>query len=399
MMHRLPIRALVPIILTVALFDGVYACFSLTMPEYIDNVGSINHTEKITGLHLLKQSAAREDNIIIYGSSELAAVEGVSTHPTHFFSGKRGGIQVNLVGRGSCQSIIHAMSIAASGDALRGQRIVLITSPQSYVPQGIAPDLFMANFSPRQYLELLAADDISPEVKRYISARAALLFERYRAMPAAEETSAAMRWLAAHNASPSAATSARDAAMRPYYAFSRYLFNLRDLASSRALINSVRDVPRDFSHIDWDAEMEAALTEARIMSSNNDFGMLNDYYTTNIGTRLPRFENRDAAVNYDYSEEYDDLRILFEICRQKGVEPLFVHIPFDGQWSDFTGLTAERRQVYYDNVRAIAGEFGIEILDLTAYEYEKYFLCDIVHLGWKGWLHVNRAIIEWHNQR
>ncbi|MCL2068739.1 MAG: D-alanyl-lipoteichoic acid biosynthesis protein DltD, partial [Oscillospiraceae bacterium] len=268
----------------------------------------------------------------------------------------------------------------------------------SYVPQGIAPDLFMANFSPQQYLALLAADDISPEVKQYISQRTSELFGRYENMPAAEETDAAMRWLAQHNAGSNIAASARNAVMRPYYAFSRYLFGLKDLHTSRALLGRVEDAHINNLPIDWDEEMRLALTEAQNMSSNNDFGMLNDYYTTNIGTRLPRFENRDAAVDYSFSEEYGDLRILFEICRQKGIEPLFVHIPFDGEWSDFTGLTADRRNVYYDTVRAIAQEYSIEVLDLTAYEYEKYFLCDIVHLGWKGWLHVNRAIIEFHNR-
>ena len=53
-------------------------------------------------------------------------------------------------------------------------------------------------------------------------------------------------------------------------------------------------------------------------------------------------------------------------------------------WSDYTGFTADRRQQYYENVRQIAGEHGIQMLDLTGYEYEPYFMCDVMHLGWKG---------------
>ena len=68
---------------------------------------------------------------------------------------------MDLIGRGSCQSLIHALQIAASGNSLRGERVVLITSPQSYVEGGIAPDLFMANFSVQGYLELLADDSLS----------------------------------------------------------------------------------------------------------------------------------------------------------------------------------------------------------------------------------------------
>ena len=134
------------------------------------------------------------------------------------------------------------------------------------------------------------------------------------------------------------------------------------------------------------------------MTTNNDFGMLNDYYTTYIGSRLERQANQDASLDYSVSKEYDDLRLLLEVCRQKGIQPLFIHVPLHGQWSDYTGFTAERRQQYYDNVRAIVEEYGVQMLDLTGYEYEPYFMCDVMHLGWKGWLEVDQALVQYYNQ-
>ena len=379
------------------MFAGTAAVISATMPDYQDGVGDINHTEKMTGLYLLKQSAAREDNLIVYGSSELRTTE-ISTHPANFFAGKRSGFQVNLVGRGSCQSLIHAMSIAASGDALSGKKVVLITSPQSFVEEGIAPDLFMANFSAQQYLELLEAQDISQEVKLYISARVAELFDRYEAMPDSSKTDPAIRCLAEHNARPRLATSVQNAALSPYYAFERYLLDLKDMVLSRSLLESAEGIPANLKagEIDWALEEEAALAEAARMTDNNEFAILNDYYTTYIGTRLDRQKNKDKDLDYSLSKEYDDLQILFEICRQKGIQPLFVHLPLNGQWSDYTGFAAEKRQVYYENVRTVAKEYDIELLDLTGYEYEEYFLCDVMHLGWKGWLEVDRALIDYY---
>ena len=44
-------------------------------------------------------------------------------------------------------------------------------------------------------------------------------------------------------------------------------------------------------------------------------------------------------------------------------------------------------------------EYGIEMLDLTGYEYEPYFMCDTMHLGWKGWLAVDRAFIDFYYDR
>lgn len=61
--------------------------------------------------------------------------------------------------------------------------MVLITSPQSFVPEGIAPDLFMANFSAQQYLDLLNDPELSDEVKQYLSGRIAELLAAYRELP------------------------------------------------------------------------------------------------------------------------------------------------------------------------------------------------------------------------
>jgi D-alanine transfer protein len=164
------------------------------------------------------------------------------------------------------------------------------------------------------------------------------------------------------------------------------MLGLRDRAQSALLLKRPQE-PRP-----------TVLGGAEEASSNNEFGMLNGYYTTHIGTRLERMANRDADLSYAESEEYGDLRLLFRVCQLKGIEPLFIHVPMHGPWSDYTGFTKERRQAYYGNVRAIAVEFGVEVLDLTGYEYEEYFLCDVMHLGWKGWQAVGDALIEYYNR-
>lgn len=383
----------------ILLFGGVYAAASATMPPYRDSIGDVNHLQKMTGLYLLEQSAAREDNLIIYGSSELRTTE-ISTHPANFFAGKRCGFQINLVGRGSCQSLIHAMSIAASGDSLTGKKVVLITSPQSFVPEGIAPDLFMANFSPQQYLALLREENLSEEVKRDISARVTELFADYESLPDAAGTDTAIRYLAQHQAGPTWGSVVRNAALSPYYAFSRYRYDLKDKIKSRALLKSVEGFApaANAAEIDWVKEERDALAEAARMTGNNDFGMLDEYYATYIGPRLSRQRDRDSDLDYSVSKEYDDLRLLFEVCRQKEIEPLFIHVPLHGEWSDYTGFSAERRSAYYGNVREIAEEYGIETVDLTGCEYEEYFLCDVMHLGWKGWLAVDQALIDYYHK-
>ena len=379
---------------------GSGAALAASMPPWLDSVGNFNHTEKITGTYLVEQSAAQEDTLLIFGSSELRTTE-ISTHPANFFAGKRAGFQVDLIGRGSCQSLIHALELAASGDSLAGKKIVLITSPQSFVPEGIAPDLFYANFSCEQYLAALEDEDLSDEVKATLSARVAELLAAYEQTDGTSPVDPAIQALAEHRASPTPLSAVCNVLMTPYYVLDRCLLELKDMADSRPVLASGVDTaaPEEMVPIDWQAEEQAAVAQAEQMTTNNTFGMENDYYTTYIGSRLERQKDRDAELDYSVSREYEDLQLLFEICNEKGIEPLFIHVPLHGTWSDYTGFTEDRRSQYYENVRAIAMEYGIEMLDLTGYEYEPYFMCDTMHLGWKGWLAVDRALIDFYYDR
>lgn len=364
-----------------------------TMPDYPESLGDSPEPEKVTGEYLLRAAAALDDTLPVFGSSELKTTQ-ICTHPASFFAGKRCGFQVDLIGRGSCQSLVHAMVIAASGQSLTGKKAVLITAPQSYVEDGIAPDLFMANFSEQQMLTLLSDKTIPAGQRQYLARRVAELIEAYNAQYGAslqQTTAAGLLTRAAAKEQ-----TALEALLTPYAAISEWLLDTRDLAVSRRVIAEAPEAQTVKSaQIDWAAEEQAALAQAADMTAGNDFYMEDDYYNTYIGRRLSRQAGKDAAVSYDVSPEYDDLRCLFEICRAKQMQILFIHVPLHGTWSDYTGLSAERRQTYYENVRQIAAEYdNVTLLDLTGYEYEPYFLCDTMHLGWKGWLTVDKAIAE-----
>lgn len=370
-------------------------CVAGRMPSYPPALGNDNSTEKITGRWLVETAAELPQTITIYGSSELRTFE-ISTHPSNFFAGERSGFQVNLVGRGSCQSLIHAMSIAASGDSLSGTKVVLITSPQSYVEGGIAPELFMANFSEEQYLALMSDDSIPDEMKLRFSQRVDELFDEYAEATGDKRDMSASSLLAKY-----ASSDVMRTVLAPYTGISELLCWLRDRAESKALIESFEPVSEEVSAepIDWEQEELDAVAEAEVATDNNDFGILNGYYNTYIGRRLDVMEGQDSGLSYSVSEEYGDLRLLLDVCELKGIEPLFVHVPLHGEWSDYTGFTAERREEYYSNVREIVSEYSnVTLLDLTGNEYEEYYLCDIMHLGWKGWLDVDKALVEFFEQ-
>lgn len=393
-MKRFLLTALCCVLAAALSLSGVGALLRGSMPDYPDAIGlDPNVSEKITGEYLVRQAAA-EGDLLIFGSSELKTTE-ICTHPANFFADRRCGFQLSLVGRGSCQSLVHAMSIAASGEALDGRKAVLITAPQSYVAAGIAPDLFLANFSEQQMLTILQDESLSEETRRYLAGRVQTLIAQYRETYGEE----LQKYSAAGLLSKAVAADHRAAAaaLQPYALLSRRLLDAHDLAASRRAMKGFSDSPSLPRALDWDAEEAAAIAQAVAMSANNDFGMQDSYYSTYIGKKLEQQAGKDAGLSYAESPEYDDLRCLLNICRAKGMEVLFVHVPMHGAWFDYTGFDASRRADYYDRVRKIVESYdNVTLLDLTGYEYEPYFLCDTMHLGWKGWLEVDRAITEFY---
>ena len=400
-MKKIILRAVALLVVVCLIFAATPFAIRASIPEYKDEIGYSTDDLKIQGLHLLKESAKREDNVVIYGSSELRT-EYISTHPANFFAGKRTGFQVNLIGRGSCQSIIHAMSIAASGDSLKGAPVVLITSPQSYVEDGITPDMFFANFSKQQYITIMYDSDVSDDIKTRLSKRVVEMFSRYDSEFGKLSGYDDIRALAKMGASGNFVANIGKTVTAPYFLFSKIMADNRDMIKSAELINKTQSVKIGGQDVDWEAEYKAAEQIAKEETTNNDFGMRNDDYKKNVGNHLNRFENRDKNLSYSNSVEYSDLKLLLDICVEKGIRPMFVSVPLHGDWSDYTGFTKERRKSYYNKVEGTVApycvEYGFEYLDLIPYEYEKYFLCDTMHLGWKGWLKVNEEIDAYYHR-
>lgn len=396
-MKRKLLAAAAAVALSAGALFGVSTAIAATMPDYPAELAAVNATEKITGTYLVSQGAAQEDSLLIVGSSELKTTD-ILTHPANFFAGS--GLQVDLVGRGSCQSLIHALLIGSQGQALEGKQIVLITAPQSYVPEGIASDLFMANYSQQQLLDILLDDTIPEDLRTYLAQRVQALFDQYEADTGLRPQDGT----AGDLLSAAWAEGRPTAPYVPYALLAKELLDTKDLADARACISETEpltrpdgapETPEGTLDFDYDAWEAAAMAQASEMVTNNDFTMQDSYYATYIGAKLAQQAGQDAGLSYAQSPEYDDLRCLLDLCQLRNLSVLFVHVPMHGAWYDYTGFSAEARATYYENVRQIVEQYdNVELLDLTGQEYEPYFLCDTMHLGWKGWLAVDRAIVD-----
>ena len=98
-------------------------------------------------------------------------------------------------------------------------------------------------------------------------------------------------------------------------------------------------------------------------------------------------------------DEFSDLRCFLDVCEQSGLEPLVIMLPMHGMWYDAKGVNADTRAYYYDRVRGICDDAGVAYADFSSCEYEKYFLCDTVHPGWRGWVRIEHSFYDFVNGR
>ncbi len=70
----------------------------------------------------------------------------------------------------------------------------------------------------------------------------------------------------------------------------------------------------------------------------------------------------------------------------------------NGWYYDYTGIGVEERREFYSKLEKIAKDNGFDVLNLNNKEYEKYYLSDVMHLGWKGWLNVTEEMYKYFNE-
>ncbi|MCE4955793.1 D-alanyl-lipoteichoic acid biosynthesis protein DltD [Macrococcoides caseolyticum] len=59
----------------------------------------------------------------------------------------------------------------------------------------------------------------------------------------------------------------------------------------------------------------------------------------------------------------------------------------------FIFLPFERRQPVYQKINEHIYQYGFKTYDMTPLDYEPYVIKDAVHIGWKGWVFADEAMI------
>ena len=326
-----------------------------------------------------------KDTILVLGSSELRRGTKMSTHPVNLF--KDNSLSMMMVGAGYYQSLFHAAELAAVEDGMQKRKAVLILSPQWFTKTGVLAPAYASRFSEENFIAMLQNKKLSRETKEYLLSRSKkLLSGDPKTLERVEKYE---RVFLEKNA------SFYD---RNYVNFYRKFLAEKSKISiyAAAKVKGVAsyDPARTGSpgEPDWEKYSELAEKEGKASAGKNPFYVSDRVYKKKLLPQLEKKKDSETNSSYAVSPEYDDLKCFLQVCRETGIKPMLVIMPVNGYWYDHVGFPKKERQAYYENIRALAEEYGAELADFGGDEYTHYFFLDKVHLGWKGWLAVDESI-------
>ena len=259
---------------------------------------------------------------------------------------------------------------------------------------GIAGKNYGVNFSEYQFYKMMDSDVISDENKLYYAQRTFQLLKQTGEYM--EE-----RIYAGPHAKDSFISDIALTMLKPYYKFKLYLLNIKDKTQSYYLVNNLEEKNQviDIKSIDWDEEYRKAEAEGASKVTNNDINVDDVYYDTYLKENYDSVKDCWKDVDVLQSKEFNDYKFFLETSKSLNVQPLIILMPVNGKYYDHIGLNKEKREVFYNVVQTMAEDYGFEVLNLQDKEYEKYYLSDVMHLGWKGWLNVNEEISKYFSEK
>lgn len=338
------------------------------------------------GIKILEHNAAQDD-LIILGSSELDS--WVPQNAKNMFPNKELNCNVDLVGRAIVQNFANSIKVGALQKSFEGKKIVLLVSLQWFLDKDVDLNGFKSNFSEIQFYKFMNSDKISHQNKIYACER---ISELLKNDPAFERPYLYATLYKKNNILSNATLTC----FKPYYFVREKFLELKDKYQAYKTVNDFKNEPfRDSVDINWKKEEVKAQKMGEEYCTNNKFYVQDEYYDEYLKDRIAASKNSyDPNLDLCASKEFDDYKLMLETFKESGISPYLIFVSTNGFYYDYVGLDRDKRISFYDKLCNMADEYNFDYLDLRDKEYEPYFYKDVMHLGWKGWLYVNKQITK-----
>ncbi|MFT8393474.1 MAG: D-alanyl-lipoteichoic acid biosynthesis protein DltD [Liquorilactobacillus ghanensis] len=382
-----------PIIIAVLLLIGLFMLplnFKVSSKTLKEAAVSLD-TATFKNQFLKKQAleTKKTNYVPFFGSSELERMDRF--HPS-VMAAKYHNYRPFLLGKKGAQSLPQVLAMETILPQLKNRKVVFIVSPQWFVKRGITPPAFkyyngdLADFTWLQHADPHSAYD------RYFARRLVRLLgpnDRVGQMAARiaaghKLTSANYQWISFQ----------RKFLIHEDQLFSRFRPNEN---YEKRIVPKINQLPK---HYNYQKLQTLARGDAQRQTTNNNFGILNNFYSTRVKPNKTLLKGAEKNFSYLKSPEYSDFELVLQQLAKQHTQVLFMIQPVNSKWADYTGLNM---QMYYQTVRKIKYQLHQQgfnnIADYSHQGSTPYFMEDTIHIGWAGWVKFDKRVADFVAQK
>lgn len=334
----------------------------------------------------------QQGDLQLYGSSELGSK--VPQNPVNLYPFNDANYDISIYGVAHVQNLQHATMLGGIDSYKDNSKIAIVQSLQWFQEDnGISADEFLSAFSEVQFYQFMNNRKISVENKRYFCKRILELLESKNTQ--VEEVFYAKTYISDY-----VIERGLNFIIKPYYLLKEELLETRDkiLVYKELKKQEEKNEISDIKKINFDEEYKKAEEQGSKLVTNNSFFAEDGYYDKYLKDIEGDLENKYINDNILNSREFEDFEFLLSVCKDLNIKPYIILMNVNGWYYDYTGIGIEERREFYSKLEKIAKDNGFDVLNLNNKEYEKYYLSDVMHLGWKGWLNVTEEMYKYFNE-
>lgn len=316
-----------------------------------------------------------------FGSSEWSRMDKM--HPSVLAEAYKRPYIPYLLGQKGAASLTHFFGIQQLGKELDHKKAVYVISPQWFVAKGANAGAFQNYFSIGQLVDFLQTQTGST-YDRYAAKRFLKMYPDCALKPMVEKVARGEKL----SSSDLKLLEWKDLIYQKEDAFFSH-FSIANNFKNKVL-SQVNDLPKPISYKKLG---DIAIQDGKAATTNNDFGIENQFYNIRISHQLKRLEGSQKNFNYIKSPEYNDLQLVLNQFARSQTNVLFVIPPVNSKWAAFTGLDQDMYQKAVAKIKYQLQSQGFtNIADFSKDGNKSYFMQDTIHMGWNGWLALDKAV-------
>ena len=376
--------SIILVLITLFILDKTYI---KKIEEYYKvNNNSIRYSvsdEKYKNRDILMENIT-PNTLVLLGSSELVSTIGQEYHPKKIFN--YADFNIMQIGTSYSQNIIQASTIGSIEEAMKNRKVAIVESIQWFEEKGLHQDAFLNKASQVHIYNTMANEKISKETKEKFINRVIELSSTNKELN--DKYKSYKRYFVEGKGNIFAESR---------FKLDNYIYSLK--SKKKFYDNKGKgDYPLTGDktpNYNWETMTNEFVEKVKRKTDNNDYAVDNNYFDTYLSNKYDSLKNSNKNLNYLDSPEYSDYEIFLDIAKELGIEVEVIIFPVNGKWNDYTGVSRKMREETYKKMEDVAKKYtNVKVINYGNREYDDYFLFDVMHVGAKGWLEVEKELYE-----